>query len=352
MSTGIETIEWLYNEQLKIDKEWSVRTVNGFRWWAHRLAQTIGVVGQEAGPDGDPGFFISVRTDVLRGVTLSEENREWLNRNVFPQASMAGLVYDMHQQTLSLASMVRIHRGIAQWMRPVISVVAAIQLAEAKALGGHLSSHFQADIAESGPPGRELRLTPDEIDGIVDVLLRPLGRNPSPWGSAEFNHVVDTYMRQPPSLLATAGDSGFAVEFPFGVSGSSLCMASADGNHPMLGNGLSVTQSFPVTSVCESEGIEVALALNRAELTERPFGYGFGSYFYDDGKIQFVSFYPNAIYSSGLLANVYFACAGRAREMSVRLSGVDWNSDSFTPGRSSLGILSDLLRRPRRHPSL
>jgi hypothetical protein len=151
-------------------------------------------------------------------------------------------------------------------------------------------------------------------------------------------------MNRPPALLGTDGGRGFTVEFPFGKDDSSLCTASAEEPHLHYGNGLKVVQSFAAHGKSPSEGAKLALSLNQAELTQRPFGYGFGSYIFRDGKIQFVSFYPNALYRPGLLPNMFYACAGRAREVSIRLSGSDWQPASFTPKRSAVGRLMDLFR--------
>ena len=65
MNTGMKTIEWLFSEQLQVDDKWSVRTPNGFRWWADRNQQTVEVVGQETGPDEEIGYFVSVRTETF-----------------------------------------------------------------------------------------------------------------------------------------------------------------------------------------------------------------------------------------------------------------------------------------------
>ena len=72
MNTGKQTVEWLFNEQLKVDEEWAVRTHNAFRWWADKNAQTVEVIGQEVGPDGDIGYIVSVRTELLRSVDLND----------------------------------------------------------------------------------------------------------------------------------------------------------------------------------------------------------------------------------------------------------------------------------------
>ena len=34
MNAGEQTIDWLYREQLQIDEQWSIRTPEGFTWWA------------------------------------------------------------------------------------------------------------------------------------------------------------------------------------------------------------------------------------------------------------------------------------------------------------------------------
>jgi len=345
MTVGQQTIEWLYSEQLKVDAEWSVRTPRGFKWWAHKQAQTIEVIGQERGPDGNNGYFISVRTEVLRSVTLDEQQRAVLNDTVMLSSSMAGLVYDESARTLSLVSLVRIHEVIAQWMRPIISVAAVLQLAEARDLSQRLAKEFGAVAAESGPPGRQMRETPDEMAGAVDTLFRPLGMMPARWTPAEFTDAVRAHMNRPPALLGTDGGGGFTVEFPFGDLDSSLCTASTDNRHPVYGNGLTMVQSFRIFGMSPTEGADLALKLNHDELTQKPFGYGFGSYVYRNGNMQFVSFYPNAMYQPGLLPNLYFACVGRARQMSIRLGGADWTPQWFSPKRSAFGRIMDMFKR-------
>lgn len=345
MNVGQQTVEWLYSEQLKVDDEWSVRTPRGFKWWAHKHAQTIEVIGEEPGPDGSNGYFISVRTEVLRCITLSDEARSSLNEAIMPCASMAGLVYDERAKSISLTSLVRVHEGIADWMRPIISVAAALQLPEARTLSQMLAPMLGAEAAESGPPGRKMRDTPDEMAGLAESLIIPLGRAPARWSPAEFTEAVRVYMNRPPALMATDGGGGFTVEFPFGAEDSSLCTASMRQPHPFLGNGLTVVQKFRVFGMGPSEGATLAWSLNQEELTQKPFGYGFGSYCYRDGNICFVSFYPNAVYRPGLLPNMFFACAGRAQSMSVRLGGAGWAPQSFSPKRSALGRIIDLFRR-------
>jgi hypothetical protein len=343
MNAGMKTIEWLFSEQLRVDDKWSVRTPNGFRWWADRNEQTVEVVGEETGPDGEVGYLVAVRTELLRSLHLGDGELKAINALLMAFASMAGPVYDQEAKTLSLCSLVRVHEAISQWMNPLISVASVLQIGEARIIASGLAKALNAEEALSGPPHHGLRPEADEMAEIIDILIAPEGRQPSRWSPAEFQDAVDRFMNQPPALLGSAGGAGFTVEFPYGDQ-SSLCQAMADQPHPRYGNGLFLLQSFPVETASDTDGVKLALSMNRIELTNRPFGYGFGSYAYKDGKLHFTSFFPNALYRPGMLPNIYFSCAQRAREMSVRLVGSDWTSESFTQRHSALGRMMDRLR--------
>lgn len=343
MNAGARTVEWLFREQLKVDAEWSVRTPQGFRWWADKNAQSVEVVGQETGPDGALGYLVSVRTELLRSVNLGDRDLAAINAILMSFASMAGPVYDEQTKTLALASLVRIYDDISQWMNPLISVAAILQIGEARIMGAELATALRAKEALSGPPGRGLRSEPDEMAEVLATLIAPLGKQPSRWSPAEFEESVNVYMRQPPALLASSGGAGLTVEFPYGDQ-SSLCQLKGDQPHPRHGNGLFLLQSFPIAGTKDSEGARQALLLNRNELLEHPFGYGFGSYAYRENTMHFTSFFPNALYRPGLLPNIYFSCAQRAREMARRLAGADWTPASFSPRRNAIGRIIDRFR--------
>jgi hypothetical protein len=341
MNVGNQTIEWLYSEQLKVDQKWSERTPGGFTWWADQNAQTIEVIGEEQGPDGETGYLISVRTDFLRCVDLNGKSLSVINTLLLPFASMTGPVYDAATRTLSLCSLVRVYEAIAAWMNPIISVAAVLQVGEARIMGAETAELLGAEQALSGHPRRGMRADPDEMAGMIATLIGPLGKQPSRWQGSEFQLTVDQHMQKPPSLMANASERGFTVEFPYGDH-SSLCQVASDQPHPRYGNGLFLLQSFPIVGLSQMEGISLALSLNAAELRHKPWGYGFGSYAYRDGTIHFTSFFPNVIYRTGLLPNLYFSTAQRARAMAVRLERRDWTHESFTPRHSALGRMMDL----------
>lgn len=340
MNTGEQTIEWLYTKQLQVDKKWSIRTAKGFTWWPYKHAQTIEIIGEELHSDGDTEYLISVRTDLLKNIELSNNSLSLLNMLMMPIMSMAGPVYDKSKNTLTLCSLVKIHNGNRDWMEPLISFAAVLQMNEANKMSFELAKTFNAKEAISGHPINGERTYPDEMMTIVDSLITPAGRNPCNWTEKEFAETVKNYMQKPPSLGATSGGLGFTVEFPYGEE-SSLFQVVGDEHHPKYGNGLFMKQTFPVEVNSDIDGFWLAITFNTIELKNSPFGYGFGSYVYQNRMLHFISFLPNALYRNGLLVNIYYSSAIRAGEISDLIAGSEWTKESFDLKHSTLGRITD-----------
>ena len=330
-----QIIDWLYREQLQVDEQWSVRTERGFTWWAYENAQTIEILREETGPDGQVGHLIAVRTEMVTDFDLTEAALTALNHGPLRLASMSGPVYDAETRTLSLRSLGRVHEETAAWMGVLLGAAAVTQLAEARMLGKGLAEAVGARPAVSGHPQNGMRSEPDQMLSAAQVLVRE-GQAPCQWPEADFTAAVDQFMRQPPAVLASAGGQAFTVEFPFG-EGSSLCQVVGDQNHPLYGHGLLVLQRFPFTVESEAKGAELALTLNAAEMTQNSTGYAFGSYVHDSGMICYSGFVSNALRRQVILPNLYFACAVRAHAMAVWLLDQPWNDDSFTIDHSAAG---------------
>ena len=188
-----------------------------------------------------------------------------------------------------------------------MSIASTLQIYEAKTQAESVGTLCKGKAAISGHPDQGMRPEPDEMATVVETLVAPLGQEPSKWSASEFQTAVDEYMMKPPSLMANsgAGELGLTVEFPHGAE-SSLCQMRADAPHPRYGNGLLLLQSFPVAKQTPEEGSRLALSLNAKELTQRPSGYGLGSYTFRNDIIYFSGFIPNACYPQSL-SNWYFA---------------------------------------------
>jgi hypothetical protein len=330
MNVGDQVIDWLHTTQLHVDDQWSVRTPTGFTWWPDKNAQTIEIVGEEIGPDGEIGHLISVRTEMLRDVELTGAALTGLNDGPMGCAAMSGPVYNLDARTMSLCSLAVVYDDVAAWMRILLSAAALLQIAEARALGPALARSLGAREAISGHPLSGIRPIPDEMAFTGGIFIEG-GKAPCKWPAAEFEDVVDEYMRKPPSIGAMSAGLSFTVEFPYGDE-SSLCRVTGDHRHPLYGNGLLVLQRFRFDAGSQADGIKLALSLNTADLMQEMTGYGFGSYVYDDEMLSFTAFYPNELYFPAMLPNIYFSCANRAHATAVRLLDREWNADTFTPG--------------------
>ncbi|QVL48269.1 MAG: hypothetical protein KFB96_22030 [Thiocapsa sp.] len=335
MSVGQNTLDWLRTELFQVDAAWSEETERGFRWWPHRQAQTLEVIGREAGPDGAPAALVQVRTELLRDLDLDEEVLAVLQAVMLRTAGMAGPVYDPARRTLDLCTLVRVYADTDGWMRRLIGLAAMLQIRDADRGVSAIAEAVGAAPARSGHPERGLRAEPDAL--IAEALLRldAEGRAASRWPGDEFVRFAETYLDQSPALLGTGDATGFTVEFPHGKRASSLCEVATDQTHPWHGHGLALRQRFPVSVTSDVEGRHLALELNARALSETPMGYGFGSFGYEEGTLAFQAFFPNTAYRPGLVTNLYLSCAERARMLSVLLTGVDWTEASFDPGRSA-----------------
>lgn len=344
MNAGLQTIEWLYDEQLKVDTEWAVRKPGGFTWWPGSNAQTIEVAGEETAPDGETAQLISIQTDVLRDLECDEDALLTINAMLMPFASMSGPVYDSANKSLALRALVRVHSDNHEWMRPLLSVVAVTQLEEAAKFSDILAGFTGATAATSEHPDSGPRVERDELFDVVPGVLVPMGEQDSNWTDFEFESLAEEFFQRPPCLLGNVARTGAIVEFPYGDA-SSLCRMITDEPHPSYGNGLLMLQSFPFIAASEADGARTALLLNYSELSSNSSGYGMGSFVYRDNAMHFTSFMPNAVHQSGLLPNFYFACATRAQAASEFFMDSNWAEEPFEPRRSALGRIAAFFGR-------
>lgn len=336
MNAGEEVLDFLYTAQLQVDDEWAVKTPNGFTWWAGPFAQHVEIIGEEISPEGQTGYLVGIRTEMVSDLELTDELLTALNEGPMQFASMAGPVYDSEARMLSMCTLVRVHDEIVPWMKMLLSTAAILQLAEVQFFGGEIADDHGGELAVSAHPDSEIREHPDEMMYAGARIFSKANREPLRLQEKDFDDLVKQYMMQPPSVGASAGGLGLTVEFPYGDE-SSLCQFFGDQDHPLFGNGLLIVQRFPYRTPSVSDGIRLALELNREELTENPTGYGFGSYVYVDDMLCFNAFIPNLLLRDVVAPSLYFSCASRARAMSVRLTGQDWDENSFSLDRSALG---------------
>ena len=345
MNAGEEVLEFLYTTQLQVDDEWAVRTPTGFIWWAGDNAQIVEIIGEQTSPEGQTGYLISIRTDMMTDLDLTDDVLTDLNEGPMQIASMAGPVYDPETRILSMCTLVRVYDEIVPWMQMLLSTAAILQLAEVQVFAEEIAENHGGELAVSGHPESGIREDPDEMMYAAARIFGEANREPLRLQEKDFDDLVTQYMMQPPSVGATGGGLGLTVEFPYGDAESSLCQFLGDQDHPLFGNGLLIIQRFPYRAPTEADGIRLALEFNREDLTEIAMAYGFGSYYYVDDMICFTGFIPNLLLRDVVAPSMYFSCANRARLMSGRLTGQDWDENSFSLDRSAVaraGLVDDL----------
>ena len=333
MNSAKKTIDWLYRQDLQVDKEWSVNLPQGFVWWPDQNAQRIEVIGGEgSSPTGEETFHIRVKTELLRDLELNQKSLSAINHDLMSLASMSGPVYDAATGVLSLSSLVRTYESIRPWMSHMISLAAVLQFSEACALGSTLADTTGARLATSGHPKNGVRPAPDELaEGGLQALIAAEGAKPCAW-IPQFRN-ADEFIHNPPCLEANSDKTGFTAEFPWGEL-SSLCEFKGNESHPRYGHGLLIRQSFPLRIDSEVDGIKLALELNAEQLDRKPAGYGFGTHQFRNGCLSFVGFFPNFINNFAPLNSLYLSSIGRAQAMSIRFAGDDW-SNQFAARRKA-----------------
>lgn len=321
-----QIVDWLFTEQLRIDEQWSYLLPTGFTWWADQYAQTVEFIGEQTGPNSEPGYLLCVRTEVLRDLDLTEAALDAINGLPMRAASLAGPVYDVAARRLDLWSVVRVTDDNGAWVRFLLAAAAVTQIAEAQLLAPVLAEAAGALPATSEHPESGPRPVADGMASAAGIFVSS-GDEPCAWNDAEFCDAVDN--PGPPVVTASAQGRRFTAEFPFGDKTSS-CRILGEQSHPLYGSGLLVLQSFPVDAPSESDGVKLALSLNGADLTVKPSGYGLGSYVYADGMIHFSGFVPNALHKPGLLRALVSSCAARAQVMAARFVEHQWDADRYS----------------------
>ena len=157
-----ETIDWLREEQLQIDEQWSIcsrpdshggptstrRPLNSWRGDRPQRRTRI--------PAGRPDRVAS------RGGSHRDRTGD---HQPLPMraASMAGPVYDVSARMLDLWSLVRVTDDNGGWMRYLLAAAAVMQIAEARLLAPTLAEAVGAVPATSAHPESGTRSVPGEM---------------------------------------------------------------------------------------------------------------------------------------------------------------------------------------------
>jgi hypothetical protein len=316
-----ELVSYLRESVLNVDSIWSVERPGGFSWWPHNQRQDIFIDRQRTEKDGAMLSRLVVSTEIGR-IGKPTDTESELVSSLAGLATLSGIVCE--KQSLRLHSHAWIEQSNLPLYKIVLGLVAGLQIHEAAVFSNALEQSGLATPAATPHPINGFRHEPDEIASIVETVIAPIGQRETPWPDEMFKELRAQYLDGPPCLLASADENGICAEFPFGAE-SSLLQANNNQTHPIIGKGLWVLNSFGLEEIPEGSPIN-PLAMNSWEIenADQPF---FGSWCAaKDGRLDFVTFVPNAISQLAAAKTFFLSGIGRARRMSIKWLGDDWSN--------------------------
>jgi hypothetical protein len=244
-------------------------------------------------------------------------------------ATLSGMVAE--DRRLRLHAHAWVDRSNQPLYDMVLGLVAGLQICEARLMADALADSGVCQPSVTPHPENGLREEPDEIASVVETLIAPMGRQPTPWPDRLFEDLQRNYLGRPPCLLANADAAGLTAEFPWGTE-SSLLQARTDQAHPLVGNGLLVLSSFRQEDIPDQARLD-PLLLNAWEMEHAQQQF-FGSWRApSDGLVSFATFLPNVMNQPAAAATLILLGVGRARLMSTHWLGDDWSKTWDSKGK-------------------
>ncbi len=308
---GPQVIEDLF-QRMMIDEEWSVRRERSFTWWGHRLAQHV-----RAEPVresfGDDVVRVQAMTDLLKSVPDNGRTSDLLSA-LNTHASLSAFLWDRSRGRVTLISSAYFHAQNLPWLRLTFAGACAIQAADAHIKVDGLAEMLGAAPDESHHPTSGPRTVADDMLNVIERLFAAEGQKPSPFSREDFDSLLE--LPSAPWLLANADDTALTAELPFPGCRppTALLRVDTEEKHPQLGSGALMLLKLPVSPGPEGAAV-VSHKLNAAETTGWACSHQLGAWC-SDPEVQgvtFVSFVPTALYKPGLLENLVYSMAIRAR---------------------------------------
>jgi hypothetical protein len=164
-------LNYLCDEMLQVDGQWTVRTEDSCMWWPHDLAQQITIRPVTGDGGSDHGILLDVETDVLRGIppdypAVAEAVNRANSRNTLSVLAVGD------DGVLRLRFSLRIFEDTYGWMSRWAAWLCACQAADALDVAADPGViHRAATRASSEHPSNGLRADVDEILGVRDTLI-------------------------------------------------------------------------------------------------------------------------------------------------------------------------------------
>jgi len=327
--TGLEVIKNIF-DGLQIDEQWSNWNARGFEWWGHNLRQRVwSTSGYD--DDGIIIYLIYAVSDCVRNIKKSQRD---VDECLSPFNSLAvgsSIIYDPSEERVQFWLSATVHEQTAGWMTRLLASIVILQAIEALSYVEILAKALDAEIDSSGA-----RSAPDEMLLIKESNFLPIGQDPSPWmGNSELVQICE--MLNQANCFSTGDDTGLTAEFQFG-EGTSMMKVVTDEPNPSIGSGVGLFLHLPMWGSFE-DAAAIAGALNRAEANNKAMSHLIGSWcaktIGEQSLPAFATFVPAALYQEGLLTNLMFSAAGRAK----------WAGEFLNPDTEPADVVSIVMAR-------
>ena len=309
-------------KQMQPDEKWLEWKENGFKWAYSKFGQEV-IMENYTYPDmpDDPGCFFTVKSEMLKNLKNTAQNRKILNDQLFCKVSMCTPVYDEEKETLSLVIRLGVHKDIAYWMDDIIAKAMVLQMHEVLREAEKLAKLTKATPVYYCHPVNGIRQDIDAILGVYDEFIIPYGRQPSCLNFDDFFKLYDIFTSNLPFFDPSHNSYSARVKLPMGDSESTLTFDS-NKRHPDYGTGCMVTNNY-FRDKNEDKIISLAISKNR-DIAAGKLSYGIGSFCYVDGMFAYKLFIPNLLCLPGILKNILYGTLPKARSVHDSLSSIDW----------------------------
>lgn len=329
---GSKALSLLY-AKLMVDDKWSVRATRGFSWWAYRLAQHVEVSEPYPGPGGAAACDVRIWTDVATNVPRQKGEVAKMMSIVNAQETMNALVWNEHHGSIVECCTSTVFPDTVESWVDLLSVAAVIQNCAAHSRAHSVAEVVGGRVAASNHPTSGERPEMDDLLNVPERVIVPEGQGPSRFTGPLLEKLAasDSPLSKV-SPLFTGTAEGFTAEFPYSgavtateraMSGSSqppetaLFRVMTDQPHPEFGSGALMVLALPVR-FSPGAGFGVANELNLLESTTPTRTNLLGAWCVEPGskghdRIAFVSFVPSLLAKGGILENLCFYNAARAR---------------------------------------
>ena len=225
--------------------DWAVEVEGGFDWWPGERRISLRYQTPQDPEDSEKFCWIYFFTDV-------KEDASRIDQTLFTIQSvnciMSSYIVLENENRLVLGTGLMVISEEADLIFGRILSLAVIQYREAGNCAKNLSAHDASPCVISTHPTKGPRNEPSDFISAFDTEIAPTCEPSDDDNQLFMDHLegMSTRFKEEGwTLFSGFVNSGLKVEFPFGEDHTSEIYCEIE-NHPLMGQGIRITQKFPV----------------------------------------------------------------------------------------------------------